>query len=113
MRSARALSASRSSAARPPMPAMRSAKMPTSGFCGPLAGKLDAPMAPGARLGGELALERRLLRAREVARRGRLIGVAAHPLVGEFAEEIASRALRRQRRDSGERQQDDQATQRE
>src|SRR3989442_14041729 len=73
-------------------------------------------MAPGTRLGRELALERDLLGAGEVARGGRLVRIAAHPFVGEFAEEIGERALRRQRRRRsachGERREDDQATQR-
>src|SRR5438309_3791490 len=73
-------------------------------------------MAPGTRLGRELALERDLLGAGEIARGGRLVRIAAHPLVGEFAEELGERALRRQRRRRsachGERREDDQATQR-
>ena len=65
----------------------------------------DALVAPGARLGGEAPLERRLLRAGEIARGGGAVRIAAHPFVGELAEEIRERTLRRERRRGGEREQ--------
>jgi hypothetical protein len=71
--------------------------------------QLDARVAPRARLGRELALERRLqlrLALAEIARGGSLVGVAAQPFVGEAAEEIRERALGRQRRAGGKREKD-------
>ena len=67
--------------------------------------ELHSRMAPGARLRREAALERRLLGAGEIARRGGAVRIAAHPFVGELAEEIRERTLRRERRRGGEREQ--------